>query len=102
LDMSNKAKEKIRNGTASAFDEAVATACQIEPSPIEPVETQTDRIDKTGTVITTQNAAAPTARCGIKLSGNGRWGWNNGRFCPFPLTELALLARHGVFPWICR
>ncbi len=87
-----QAAERISKGKALPSDEAAVAACQIETTPVDTKTTTT----------TTQNAAAPAPSCGIKLSGNGSWGWNNGRFCPFPLNELALLARHGVIPWGCR
>lgn len=86
--------ERIRKGNGTQIDEAISSVCRIEP--VETFPTNKD------TQSATTPAPTPAPSCGIKLSGNGRWGWRNGRFCPFPLTELAALARHGVIPWGCR
>lgn len=91
-EQARQAADRISKGNSTPADEAAVAACQIEATPTDTKTTST----------TTQTAAAPAPSCGIKLSGNGSWGWNNGRFCPFPLTELALLAKHGVIPWGCR
>ncbi|HQU84339.1 MAG TPA: hypothetical protein PKY59_14475 [Pyrinomonadaceae bacterium] len=87
-------RDRISKGIGTEADEAVAAVCQVEPVPTEPAPTTPKS--------TTESAAAPAPSCGVKLNGNGTWGWNRGRFCPFPLSELALLAKHGVVPFGCR
>lgn len=92
-------RDRIKKGIGTETDEVMAAACQVEPVP---VDTNPKQQTPTTQVPTTTDAATPTASCGVRLKGNGTWGWNNGRFCPFPLSELALLARHGVIPFGCR
>lgn len=94
------AGERISKGKSTPADEAAVAACQAEPVPTEPTN-PTPKPDTTTTQTpTTQNAAAP-AKCGVKLTGNGSWGWSRGRFCPYSLAHLAVFARHGVVPFGC-
>lgn len=97
MEQARISNEKIRKGTGTQADEAIVSVCQVEP--VEPVPVDPKTTTTTQTATTTP---APAPSCGIKLSGNGSWGWSSGKFCPLPLTELALLAKHGVIPWGCR
>ena len=102
-EQSRLARERISKRTATQADEVLAAVCQVDPA--EPIPTDQFPTTKTTTkttTTTTDSAAVPATTCGVKLNGNGSWGWNNGRFCPYPLAELARWARHGVIPFGCR
>lgn len=93
-----EAKERIDAGLVSREDLRKAQLCA------QPHEFPTRTTTRKAVDVEIEVEPKPTAGCGIKFSAGGPWencsgNLAGGGFCiPGPISELALLAKHGVIP----